>query len=123
MSEAKFNKPSLGTSSIPEPATGRILPCAISPRPSVKLGHYKATLPAIQLQSDEVLGLSIRERQALELFAQGFSGPEVAKRMGVSRNTVDTYRRRIFFKTGAKTTAEAVAILAAQMLGAKLEQE
>jgi DNA-binding CsgD family transcriptional regulator len=123
MSEPKLKMLNLGAASEPERASGRLIPCAISPRPSVKLGHFKATLPYLLARRDEMLGLSVRERQALILFAQGLSGPQVAIRMGVTQNTIDTYRRRIFHKTGAKTTAEAVAVFAAHLLGAKLEQE
>ena len=122
MSNSDTENPGLETGSEAATASGDLVRCAVSPRPSVKLGHYTATLPTMLARSEEILALSARERQTLVLFAQGFSGPEVAEQLGISRNTIDTYRRRIFVKTGAKTMAEAVALFAAQLLGAKLEQ-
>lgn len=59
------------------------------------------------------LGLSLRERQALKLFAQGYCAQDAAIEMGISKNTVDTFRRRIFEKLGVNTTAEAITIATA----------
>lgn len=52
--------------------------------------------------------LSPREREALELITKGFSYDEIAELMGVSRNTVMTFVRRIYQKLEVKSKAEAI---------------
>lgn len=52
--------------------------------------------------------LSDREQQTLELIAKGFSYEESAALMQVSRNTVMTFVRRIYFKLEVKSKAEAI---------------
>ena len=52
--------------------------------------------------------LSPRERQALELITKGFSYGEIAELMGVSRNTVMTFVRRIYHKLEVTSKAEAI---------------
>jgi DNA-binding NarL/FixJ family response regulator len=44
--------------------------------------------------------LTQRERDVLRLVAQGFSGPEIGERLGISPKTVDTYKQRIEQKLG-----------------------
>jgi two-component system response regulator NreC len=52
--------------------------------------------------------LSGRERQVLELLAQGHTNQEMAKKLFLSVKTVETYRARIADKLGLKTRAEVV---------------
>ena len=52
--------------------------------------------------------LSERERQVLELVAQGYGSQEIAKQMLVSVKTVETYRARIAEKLGLRTRNEIV---------------
>ena len=52
--------------------------------------------------------LSPREQQALELITKGFSYDEIAELMGVSRNTVMTFVRRIYHKLEVTSKAEAI---------------
>lgn len=52
--------------------------------------------------------LSGREREVLELLAQGFTNREIAERLGVSVKTVEGYRARLLDKLGMKTRAELV---------------
>jgi PAS domain S-box-containing protein len=52
--------------------------------------------------------LSERERQVLELVAQGYGTQEIAKQMLVSVKTVETYRARIAEKLGLRTRKEIV---------------
>lgn len=52
--------------------------------------------------------LSSRELEALELSAKGFTADEIAKLMGVSRNTVLTYVRRTYRKLNVNSKAEAI---------------
>ncbi|MDQ0785204.1 DNA-binding CsgD family transcriptional regulator [Streptomyces sp. B3I8] len=46
--------------------------------------------------------LSLRERQVLAHMANGLTYSAIAKRMQISRHTVDTYFRRIRAKTGVR---------------------
>ena len=41
-----------------------------------------------------------REREVLRLVAEGYGAPEIARRLGISAKTVDTYRERVSEKTG-----------------------
>ena len=52
--------------------------------------------------------LSERERQVLELVAQGYGSQEIAKQILVSVKTVETYRARIAEKLGLRTRSEIV---------------
>lgn len=52
--------------------------------------------------------LSDREKQTLQLITRGFSFEEIAELMGVSRNTVLTFVRRIYAKLEVRSKTEAV---------------
>lgn len=52
--------------------------------------------------------LSERERQVLELVAQGYGSQEIAKQILVSVKTIETYRARIAEKLGLRTRNEIV---------------
>ena len=47
--------------------------------------------------------LARREREVLELIAQGKRGPEIAARLGISPATVEVHRRNIMSKLGVHT--------------------
>jgi len=50
--------------------------------------------------------LSLREREVLQLLAEGKSSKEIAGRLGVAVPTVETHRRQIMAKLGLRTIAE-----------------
>ncbi|KQV62442.1 MULTISPECIES: response regulator transcription factor [unclassified Caulobacter] len=52
--------------------------------------------------------LSEREKETLQLITRGFSFEEIAELMGVSRNTVLTFVRRIYAKLEVRSKTEAV---------------
>ncbi|NQE61874.1 response regulator transcription factor [Caulobacter sp. RHG1] len=52
--------------------------------------------------------LSDREKETLQLITRGFSFDEIAELMGVSRNTVLTFVRRIYAKLEVRSKTEAV---------------
>ncbi|WP_126172919.1 response regulator transcription factor [Altericroceibacterium xinjiangense] len=54
--------------------------------------------------------LSSREREVLQLLAQGLSNKMVAVELGLSPRTVEDHRAAITAKTGAKGLAELIAI-------------
>ena len=52
--------------------------------------------------------LTAREREVLQLVAEGLTGREVAGRLGLAPKTVDNHRARIMDKLGIRTTAGLV---------------
>jgi len=58
--------------------------------------------------------LSGQELQVLRLVARGESNKRIARRLGLSENTVKTYLRRIYRKLGCRTRSEAAAWLTRQ---------
>ena len=50
--------------------------------------------------------LSSREREVLQLLAEGKSSKEIGSRLGVALATVETHRRQIMDKLGLRTVAE-----------------
>jgi DNA-binding NarL/FixJ family response regulator len=57
----------------------------------------------------EVESLSQREREVLQLVAQGYLFKEVAEKLAISFGTVHTYSRRIYEKLHVRSRAQAVA--------------
>lgn len=47
--------------------------------------------------------LTTRERQVLQLIAQGAPAKEISYRLGISQHTVVSYRRSLYLKTGARS--------------------
>ena len=60
-------------------------------------------------QSTEADALSPREREVLDLLAQGFLYKEISEQIGISLPTVNTYIRRIYEKLHVRSRAQAVA--------------
>jgi DNA-binding CsgD family transcriptional regulator len=58
----------------------------------------------------EVLNITRRELEILELVAEGLSNREIAARLFVSENTVKTHCSRAFDKLGAKRRTQAVQL-------------
>ena len=54
-------------------------------------------------EKDDLLGkLSAREREVLQLIAEGRTGAEIAERLTLSQKTVETYRARLIEKLGIR---------------------
>ena len=74
---------------------------------------------AVAPSGDRVAGLaeplSEREREVLRLLATEMSGPEIARLLVVSLNTVRTHTQRIYTKLGV--SSRRAAVLRAQELG------
>ncbi|HEV2814117.1 MAG TPA: response regulator transcription factor [Solirubrobacteraceae bacterium] len=64
----------------------------------------------IQMRAvEERPALSPREREVLELIAEGFSAPDIARRLHVSPATVKTHLQSLYEKLGVSDRAAAVA--------------
>ena len=58
--------------------------------------------------TDPAAPLSQREREVLELVAQGYTNQQIADHLGLSVKTVETYRARLVEKLGLQSRAELV---------------
>jgi DNA-binding NarL/FixJ family response regulator len=54
--------------------------------------------------------LTTRERETLDLLAEGATTDEIGRRLGVSRNTTRNHVQRVLEKLGARSKLEAVAV-------------
>jgi DNA-binding NarL/FixJ family response regulator len=66
----------------------------------------------------EMIGLSQREHEVLELLARGYLYKEIAEMLKISVQTVNTYIRRIYEKLHVRSRAQAVAKYAHLPMGA-----
>ncbi len=74
---------------------------------------YLSDEAAFSLKKSELGGsplLTRREKEVLELIAQGSTNLEIAERLFITANTVDTHRKNLLAKLGAKNTASLVRI-------------
>ena len=89
---------------------------ALSPNLADVLTAALAQVPAPAAAPSDVL--SPRERVALDLIAAGFTHAQAAKRMNVSKSTVDTYVERIRSKLQAGNKAELTRLALSHRTGA-----
>ncbi len=61
-----------------------------------------------QKQDDPLARLSAREREVLQLLAEGRTGAQIAERLSLSQKTVETYRARLVEKLGIRDLAGLV---------------
>jgi len=61
-------------------------------------------------EKSETLLLSAREKQVLKFISDGFTNNEIAEKMFISPLTVDSHRKNMLLKLGAKNTAALVKI-------------
>jgi two-component system, NarL family, response regulator NreC len=78
------------------PAAARLLAAAVVPKPIAETAH------------DRFHSLSEREQTVLTLVAQGYSGAEIARRLGISSKTVDAYKHRVQEKLGLEHRTDYV---------------
>lgn len=72
------------------------------------------------MKSKNIIDLTKREIQILQLIGEGWNSHEIADRMFLSPNTVCTHRKNILRKTGAKNII-GVIVLAVQQKMIKVE--
>lgn len=63
---------------------------------------------AAEDKQDPLARLSAREREVLQLLAEGRTGAEIAARLSLSQKTVETYRARLVEKLGIRDVAGLV---------------
>lgn len=63
-----------------------------------------------QRKKKSSIQLSEREKEVLSFICQGFSNQEIAGHVDLSVHTVDSHRRNLLTKTGARNTASLVMI-------------
>lgn len=61
-------------------------------------------------QSQNEVNLTLREKEVLRHVAQGYTSHDIATRLFISKETVDTHRKRILAKAQVKNTAELVRL-------------
>lgn len=66
--------------------------------------------PLPHSEDNKLSELSKREEEVLDLLAQGYLCKEISDKLGISHNTVDTYRRRIYEKLHVHSRAQATAV-------------
>ncbi|ETX27080.1 LuxR C-terminal-related transcriptional regulator [Roseivivax isoporae] len=62
-------------------------------------------------------GLTVRERELLEVLARGWTNQQIANRTGISENTVKYHLKNLYEKLGVRNRAMAVAIWSREMDG------
>jgi two-component system NarL family response regulator len=75
--------------------------------PDVTQAVVGASLRGTGSAADAVrTSLSPREREVLQLLAEGLTSPQIAKRLYVATTTVDTHRRNVMRKLGIHSVAD-----------------
>ena len=72
----------------------------------VMKGQLKNNIPKPQISS--VFNITEREEEILRLICQQYTAEEIAKKLFISKRTVEGHKNRILDKTGAKNTAGLV---------------
>jgi two-component system, NarL family, response regulator NreC len=60
--------------------------------------------------------LTVRERQVLDLTAQGYTNGQIGERLGISARTVETHRAHLMLKLGLKSRLELTRYAQDQLL-------
>ena len=58
--------------------------------------------------ADDKIVLTRREKEVLNLIADGYTNPEIAEKLFVSTSTVDSHRKNMLLKLGVKNTAALI---------------
>jgi DNA-binding NarL/FixJ family response regulator len=88
------------------PAAARLLAAALIPKAAAETARGRFET------------LSQREQTVLTLVAQGYSGAEIARQLGISTKTVDAYKHRVKQKLGLEHRTEYVRFaVEARLLG------
>jgi DNA-binding NarL/FixJ family response regulator len=80
----------------------------LDPSLSARVAHGSLRRRGAATTATSTALLSQREREVLELVAQGFTNQQIADHLGLSVKTVETYRARLVEKLGLQSRAELV---------------
>jgi DNA-binding NarL/FixJ family response regulator len=83
------------------------------------LGEFLSA-PSGELVAPSLGGLTAREREVLEVLAEGIYNYAIAARLGISEKTVRNHVSIIFSKLQAKSRARAVALARDAGVGRRL---
>lgn len=70
--------------------------------------NARSLMRLIHTERAEEVGLSARELDVLRLIANGLNTQEIAARLGLSSNTIETHRRHLLEKLDVRNAAELV---------------
>jgi DNA-binding NarL/FixJ family response regulator len=74
-------------------------------------GEVGEALQAYQRSSkDELPALTPREKEVLELIAEGYTNPQIAEKIFLSSFTVDSHRKNLLAKLNVKNTASLIRL-------------
>ena len=76
----------------------------------ISLKLIQARQPAPTPVKDDGTHFTRREKQVVELLAEGFTNEEIASKLFVCKRTVDTHRQNMLEKFAAKNVAELIRI-------------
>ncbi len=88
-------------------------------RRSLRQAGVHVAPPRAETDTDRRTQMTAREREALELVGRGLTTPEIARRMGLGRGTVDQILGAAARKLGAASRVQAAAILAEGEAGSR----
>lgn len=110
-----FNQLSYIENMIQNGASGYLLKNATKDEMLVAIIEVMSGNQFLSHEVEDVLGskthhptITRREKEVLELIAQGMTNPEIADKIFVSVSTVDTHRKNLLLKLEAKNTADLV---------------
>lgn len=83
--------------------------------------QWQETLAMVQNARKSVASLSPREREVIQLVAQGYSNKRIGQELVISSRTVEIHRANTFKKLNAQSSAEAVRIAICAGLDPKLK--
>jgi DNA-binding NarL/FixJ family response regulator len=63
-----------------------------------------------QISQTSLRGISTRERQVLQMLAEGVPNPVIARTLNLSAKTVETYRSRLMHKLNVRSFAELIRL-------------
>jgi DNA-binding NarL/FixJ family response regulator len=73
-------------------------------------GEVGVALQEYQRTEKELPVLTAREKEVLELIAQGYTNPQIAEKIFLSSFTVDSHRKNLLAKLGVKNTASLIRL-------------